>query len=107
MHQDDGDEIEKYHFVEKMKDRSVKSNSDLSLICLTNDPDNTRLIWRFNEMPLQSNSRYQINESALIIMGVVKKDMGIYECIATNLVSDRVLKAQAEIVVIGLSYFID
>jgi hypothetical protein len=84
-----------------MKDRSVKPNSDITLSCFTNDEENTRLSWRFNGVSLQSDLRHQMNESALTIIEVGKKDSGVYECIATNSNTGRVLKASAELIVIG------
>jgi hypothetical protein len=83
------------------EDRSVKPSSEFTLQCVTNDEENTRIVWRFKDKQLVKSIRHKQEGSQLVVKEVNEKDAGEYECEATNLKTDQVLKAKAEILVRG------
>lgn len=96
-----GDSPSTFQLVDHFGDKTLKVGADLQLQCMTSDPTNTQLTWRFNGKELGVGDKIQINKTSLMIKELSEKDSGRYECVATNLETEETVKTSGDIQVRG------
>ncbi|CAJ0930475.1 unnamed protein product, partial [Mesorhabditis belari] len=76
--------IEPPRLVRSLSDKIALETTDVELICEFRGNPTPKIRWLKNGVPVKASEYFLIDENRLQVLGVVKMDQGVYQCIGEN-----------------------